>query len=758
MKFPVFQIFLTGFLLFLLTSCSPKKSVSVGLSDWKFKTGDDMEWSDPSFNDSDWENIKVEHTWDEYGYSDYDGYAWYRISFVLPSSLKEKSAYQGDLIIELGKVDDIDQTYLNGVLIGQNGETLDLSDTAGLRFEQIPGGWAKFRIYNLSTDDKRIKWDQENVIAVRVWDRGGLGGIYDAHPVIRMEGLSDYVQLDINSTSFSIQNQTNFNKVIRLVNSSDDFSFEGVLSVSLMDRFTNDKIFKEKLKIKLEPNSEKEQLISFQTEPGRNCSITYSYTEIKSGEKIIFTESLPYILTPPVPDKARINGPVVYGARPGHPFLYKIPVSGEKPITYSASGLPAGLNLDSKTGIITGKAMKKGIYKALLKAENKHGINEKEFTIKIGKKITITPPMGWNSWNCWGLSVSDEKIRSSADEMIRSGLADHGFSYINIDDGWESAERLPNGKITGNEKFPDFPALSDYVHSLGLKLGIYSSPGPLTCGGYLGSYRHEFMDAKTWSEWGVDYLKYDWCSYGEIAKNRSLPELKKPYFLMRKALDGVNRDIVYSLCQYGMGNVWEWGNEVGAELWRTTGDITDTWSSLKGIGFRQAVVAPFAGPGSWNDPDMLVLGRVGWSDNLHPTRLTPDEQYTHISLWALLAAPLLLGNDMAKLDDFTLSLLTNDEVLAVNQDPLGRQANRVYDENDIQYWLKELADGSLALGIFNLNEGVKNARLNISDLVLNGTYAIRDLWRQKDLGRFNDGMDVTLPGHGVLLVKLSEVK
>jgi hypothetical protein len=758
MRFYFIQKIFVGFFVSFIISCSSKKDTGINLSPWKFKTGDHLEWANPDFDDSAWDTIRIDHTWDEYGYSDYDGYAWYRTSFVLPASLKDESAYQRDLIIELGKVDDIDQTYLNGTLIGQNGESLDLSDTAGLRFEPIPYGWTKIRVYKLKADDEKIKWDQENVIAVRVWDRGGLGGIYDAHPVIRMKGLKDYVRLDINSGSFSIQNRRNFEKTIRLENTSVDYKFEGILRVSVKDKLTNDEIFKEKFKIKLEPGSDREQLISFQTEPGRNCLIEYSYTEVNSGEKILSAQSVPYILTPPVPDEPRINGPVVYGVRPGHPFLYKIPVSGEKPVLYSAIGLPAGLKLNSETGIITGRTHKSGNYKVLLKVRNQSGTAEKEFTIKVGKKITLTPPMGWNSWNCWGLSVSDEKIRNSANEMIRSGLADHGFSYINIDDGWENPDRLPDGTITGNEKFPDFPALSEYVHSLGLKLGIFSSPGPLTCGGYLGSYRHEYKDVKTWSKWGIDYLKYDWCSYGEIAKNRGLPDLKKPYFLMRNVLDKVGRDIIYSLCQYGMGNVWEWGNEVGAELWRTTGDITDTWSSLRGIGFRQSPMAPFAGPGNWNDPDMLVLGWVGWSKNLHPTRLTPDEQYTHISLWALLSAPLLLGNDMAKLDNFTLSLLTNDEVLAVNQDPLGKQANRVFDENEIQYWLKEMSDGSVALGIFNLNDGVENIYLNLTDLNLNGTFVFRDLWRQNDLGQFNEGMDVTLPGHGVLLLKISEVK
>jgi len=283
--------------------------------------------------------------------------------------------------------------------------------------------------------------------------------------------------------------------------------------------------------------------------------------------------------------------------------------------------------------------------------------------VKSGDLIALTPPLGWNSWNAWGLSVDDEKVRAAADAFVDNGLADHGWTFINIDDGWEAPERLPDGSITGNEKFPDFKNLSDYVHSKGLKLGIYSGPGPMTCGGYLASYQHEYQDAATWAKWGIDYIKYDWCSYRNIAKDNSLEELQKPYILMRKALDAVNRDIVYSLCQYGMGDVWKWGADVGGNLWRTTGDIRDTWASMSGIGFRQDKMSPFASPGHWNNPDMLVVGWVGWGPNLHPTRLTPDEQYTHISLWALLSAPLLIGCDLTRLDDFTLNLLTNDEVL-----------------------------------------------------------------------------------------------
>jgi alpha-galactosidase len=478
--------------------------------------------------------------------------------------------------------------------------------------------------------------------------------------------------------------------------------------------------------------------------------------------------SEPYILTPSPPEYPRINGPSIYGATPGKPFLYRIPVTGRKPVTIAVDNLPAGLHLDPSTGIIKGKSPAKGEYKITITVNNELGEASRDFRIITGKGLALTPPMGWNSWNCWGLSVDDAKVRAAADAFINSGLADHGWTYINIDDGWEAAERTSDGELLTNEKFPAMKAAVDYVHGTGLKMGIYSSPGPFTCGGYLGSYLHEKQDVATWADWGIDYVKYDWCSYGKIALNDSLPEFQKPYLMMKKYIAGANRDIVFSLCQYGMGNVWEWGKDVGGNLWRTTGDITDTWESMAGIGFSQDICSPYAGPGHWNDPDMLVVGKVGWGPDLHPTRLTPDEQYTHISLWALLSSPLLIGCDLSQLDPFTLGLLTNDEVLAINQDELGRQAIRVKKENSHEIWAKPLADGSLAVGIFFTGQQLpveafsweedtpKNQiALNWTDLGLSGAYTVRDVWRQQDLGRFSGTFTAEVPSHGVVLLKLN---
>jgi alpha-galactosidase len=403
-------------------------------------------------------------------------------------------------------------------------------------------------------------------------------------------------------------------------------------------------------------------------------------------------------------------------------------------------------------------------------AKNMDGQVQREaqspFKIVCGPTIALTPPMGWNSWNCWAGSVSDEKVRAAADAMVKSGLVNHGWTYINIDDYWEfkpeakddptlqGEARDKDGFINPNKRFPDMKALTDYVHSKGLKIGLYSSPGPTTCGGCIASYQHEEQDAQRWAEWGFDYVKYDWCSYGGIApKNPNLDEMKKPYQVMRAALDKQPRDIVYSLCQYGMGNVWEWGAEVGGNCWRTTGDITDTWGSLSNIGFHQTGHEAFAGPGHWNDPDMLIVGYVGWSSNLHPTRLTPDEQYTHISLWCLLSAPLLIGCDMTRLDDFTLSLLTNDRVLAANQDPLGKQARQISNKNYAQVWAKEVEDG-VAVGLFNLDDDPQEVSVKWSDLNIQGTRTVVDLWRQKEVGDLDGAFKAMVPAHGVVLVQI----
>ncbi len=502
----------------------------------------------------------------------------------------------------------------------------------------------------------------------------------------------------------------------------------------------------------------------------------------------------PYILTPAAPATPRINGANVFGVRPGSPFLFTIPATGERPMKFSAKNLPSGLNLDEKIGIITGTLKTKGESIVTLRAKNALGTTEKKFRIVCGDQIALTPPMGWNSWNCFAEAVSADRVKHAANALVKSGLINHGWSYINIDDFWQNhrdskdptlrgAFRDTNGFIVPNSRFPDMPGLADYVHGLGLKIGLYSSPGPWTCGGCAGSFDHERQDAETYAKWGFDYLKYDWCSYkpemeatrgnstnypvaakswgGFMPANTEQAALIKPYELMHRALAVQPRDIVFSLCQYGMGDVWKWGGAIGGHCWRTTGDITDTWKSMSGIGFKQDQAAPYAKPGNWNDPDMLIVGEVGWGKT-HPTRLTPDEQYTHISLWCLLSAPLLIGCDMEKFDTFTLNLLENDEVLAVDQDELGQSATCVMKDGDVRVYEKTLADGGRAVGFFNLGaQAAKMDFTNFAKLNLSGQQTVRDLWRQKNVATVDtakDSLPLTIPAHGVVLYKFTAAK
>lgn len=475
------------------------------------------------------------------------------------------------------------------------------------------------------------------------------------------------------------------------------------------------------------------------------------------------------ILTPPPPREPRINGARVFGVRPGSPVLFTIPVTGERPVTLEVEGLPSGLSLDRGRGLLTGTVAKAGSYRMTFRAANAYGTAARDWRLEVGERIALTPPMGWNSWNCFAHTVSDASIRTAAQAMVESGLSRHGWSYVNIDDYWQTCPgertdmslmgpaRDSAGRILPNARFPDMAALCRDVHQLGLKIGIYSSPGATTCGGCVGSWGHEAQDAQTYADWGFDYLKYDWCSYAQCVRNDSLSELMRPYLVMGRALRAQPRDLLLSLCQYGMGHVAAWGAKAGGQCWRTTHDIVDTWESVTGIVQAQEGFELFAGPGAWNDLDMLVVGTVGWGEP-HPTRLTPNEQYSHLSYWCLLASPLLLGCDLTRLDPFTLNLLTNDEVLDVNQDPLGRQAVRVQHDDAQEIWAKPMSDGSTAVGLFNRSCLTRTVTLPFASLGLKGPHRLRDLWRQKDLGVAADTFAAEIPGHGVLLLNVRQVR
>ncbi|HEX5413690.1 MAG TPA: glycoside hydrolase family 27 protein [Terriglobia bacterium] len=359
--------------------------------------------------------------------------------------------------------------------------------------------------------------------------------------------------------------------------------------------------------------------------------------------------------------------------------------------------------------------------------------------------------MGWNSWNHFGCHISDTIIREQAKAMATSGMKAAGYRYVNIDDCWEG-KRDDAGYIHPNANFPDMKSLANYVHHLGLKLGIYSSPGPKTCGNYEGSYGHERQDANTYAGWGVDYLKYDLCSYMSIMKlhdthqdpQKAVDMMKQAYSTMHQALVATHRPIVYSLCEYGVGSVWEWGPTVGGNLWRTTDDIRDTYRSMALIGFSQAGLEKFAGPGHWNDPDMLEVGNGG---------MTPDEYRTQMSLWAILAAPLIAGNDLTRMDDTTKGILMNTEVIAVDQDRLGLQGHRV---GPPQIWAKPLSGGAVAVALFNYvtDDEAEPLTLRFKEVGFNGPVHVRDLWAHRDLGVLQRSYTVTVPQGGAVMLRV----
>ncbi len=722
---------------------------------WKFHTGDNLQWAESDFDDNDWENILSDRYWEDQNYKNYNGYAWYRITTFIPSSLIDNAFYKDSIQFVIGKVDDTEQTFLNGKLIGQNGEVIPADSKFLDNFTGDKTAYKIFRKYVLPVTDSRILWDQENTITIRVHDHMGNGGLNNSKPSISMVDLKDFFKILTNNYSFRFLGKDKIQKTIELKNESKNDKYKGKFYIKVIDIENNKIVFESKKNISIGVGQTKITDYTFTGAFSKSYKAYYKFTERKTKVSANLEQTIPYLLTPRASEKPQINGAKIFGVRPDAPFLYTIPVTGERPIDYKVENLPTGLKLDEVTGRITGSIKKIGEYNLIIKVENKKGKDKRDFKIVVGDNISLTPPLGWNSWNCWGLNVTGENIREAADFMESSGLINHGWTYINIDDGWE-AGRDTEGRIESNDKFPDMKALSDYVHGKGLKIGIYSSPGTETCGGYIGSYQHEIQDAQTFSDWDIDYLKHDWCSYGRIAKDKSVFELQKPYLVMRDALDKVNRDIIYSLCQYGMGDVWEWGADVGGDLWRTTYDITDTWLSMSTIGFAQDINSDYSAPGHWNDPDMLVVGQVGWNDELRQTKLTVDEQYTHISLWALLSAPLLLGCDLTQIDDFTLNLLTNDEILDVNQDMLGKQAKPILKTKNIQIWVKDLEDGTKAVGLFNLGDQSQKIAVEWTDLNMANKLNVRDLWRQKDMGVFSNGFEQVIPSHGVMLIKVSE--
>ena len=372
--------------------------------------------------------------------------------------------------------------------------------------------------------------------------------------------------------------------------------------------------------------------------------------------------------------------------------------------------------------------------------------------------VAQTPPMGWNSWNYFAGKVDDKGIRAAADQIVATGMKDAGYTFVNIDDTWEG-ERDASGVIHTNSKFPDMKALADYVHSKGLKIGIYSGPGTKTCAGFPASLGHEEQDAKTYAEWGIDYLKYDLCSFIPDVMQKQAPHDKAAqmkimiaaYEKMGKALKDAAQQtghpIVFSLCQYGWDAVWEWAPALGGNLWRTTGDIEARWQSIYDIASEQSGLEDYAGPGHWNDPDMLEVGNG---------KLSLAENRTHFSWWAMLAAPLLAGNDLPNMKPEIHAILTNKDVIAIDQDSLGKQARHVYSDGEVEVWARPLAGGGMAVAVINVGSDRQSTHpfhLDLAKLGLHGEQSGKDLWTGKTV-TLADKQPIELNSHDILLVRL----
>lgn len=488
----------------------------------------------------------------------------------------------------------------------------------------------------------------------------------------------------------------------------------------------------------------------------------------------------PEILTPPPAPEPRINGAKVFGVRPGHPLLYTIAATGRRPMKFSIGGLPEGLQVHEASGQITGSLSQRGTYRVTLRAENALGHAERELRIVVGDEPLLTPLLGCNTWGGWGPKVADVHLRAAAKAMVDTGLIDHGWQYINIDDGWQGHRGGPYKAILPNDKFPDMKALCDYIHSLGLKAGIYSTPWTTSYAGFVGGssddpdgawekpknrrdgwrvgkHMFETNDARQWAAWGFDYAKYDW-GVDRVELTRRMAE----------ALAACDRDIVMELSNsVPLDKAAE--HTSLAQLSRTTGDLVDFWDrsqmpaeirgwaeGIREVWLAHDAYAPFQRPGHWNHACNLRIGLLGgWRDEpLTPTHLTPDEQYTHISLWCLWGSPMIIGTPIERLDPFTLSLLSNDEVLEINQDPLGVQGQRTKAGGG-EAVVKPLEDGSQAVGL--LNPGAEPAKVTIdwATLGLKGKQQVRDLWRQKDLGVHAEEFTAEVRPHGVVLVRLT---
>ncbi|MDQ2800784.1 MAG: putative Ig domain-containing protein, partial [Armatimonadota bacterium] len=468
----------------------------------------------------------------------------------------------------------------------------------------------------------------------------------------------------------------------------------------------------------------------------------------------------PVILPPE--SKPAIHGPQITGVTPDHPFLFRIPATGDEPLKFGCGDLPAGLKLDPKTGIISGAVTAAGRSTLRLTVSNSLGKAARTLTIVCGDHpLALTPPMGWDAVNIYSNTIDDATTRTAADALIKSGLAAHGWSYIHINDTWQGIRDKKTGEILPNRhRFPDMGALGDYIHSQGLKFGLESSATEHTCAGFPGSRGHAAQDAATYAGWGVDYLQYDWCPVPTLDETAPPTDQPAAFKEMHTALNKTGRDIVFAADTFGDRDPGDWAPGAGANTWVTSRQLYDNWTLLTQALFDRPWTADRAGPGHWVNPGLLMVGKFGFGA-VHVSHLTPSEQMTQLSQYALLSAPLWLSCDLTSLDPNAFhpsvtAMLTNDEMLDVDQDPAGHHATQIASTRTMQVWSKPLADGTVAVGLFNTGDDVQRLRVTLAQIGMNGTQPVRDLWLHQDLGDFTGAFATDVPSHGVALVKIGK--
>jgi len=498
------------------------------------------------------------------------------------------------------------------------------------------------------------------------------------------------------------------------------------------------------------------------------------------------------ILTPEFAKVPQINGPTVYGVRPGKKIVYRIPCTGQRPMQFKVKGLPKGITLDAVNGIISGISPSvKGEYPMTLTAKNSDGKVSRNFKLIVGDKIALTPPTGWNSWGGHMLLISDSLIRKVADVFVKRGFADVGFQYISMDDCWMKISpenyaarsegkkqqhegfnydgligdvRDQNGNIIPNSHFPDMKAMTDYIHSFGLKAGLYSSPGPFTCQNFAGSLGHEKPDADQYARWGFDLLKYDLCSGGKCLSCLRESDTKFPqsefWRPMATYLLQQDRDILFNLCQYGQEEPWKWAPSMSISSWRSSGDLNHKVENYFANAMRIATeLREYSKPGQWNDPDFMYIHKiVDYRKMMQPTREIPlntNQRYQYVTLWSVVCAPYFFSCNLNEIDDFTVRLLTNAGLMNINQDELGHVAEVLRNSDNEVIMVKKLADGSKVIALFNTNaETEKIIELKSQEFGFKSNAVVYDVWRQKSAGNFGNNMKVKLSANGVALFHL----